>query len=714
MQGLVQGAWTTPQPTYYGSFNGSSQTIYASANSLNIRTNSFTMEGYFYANTLNQNGGLFGASFPAFYVQINTAGRIFVSDGVTDIINALYGNAFQSQAWTHIAVSFDGTTYRLFFNGVLLASSTTLLASNTLTNLYIGESPSNGLYFNGLVSNFRFVKGTALYTANFAPPTGPLTAVANTSLLTLQNATIVDNSTNAFSITNTGSVTTTQSNLVFPNSQKIPAVEYLVVAGGGGAGGAGGGGGGLLQGLLPIITGQSYTVTVGSGGNGGANESTTPATQGGNSLLGSITAIGGGKGGTWYSSSQNAVALGGSGGSGGGSAGQYTYSSYVAGAQATGGQGNAGGSTIGSTGTPYYQAGGGGAGTVGLNANPSTNAGNGGAGIASSISGTVTAYAGGGGGGRASGGTDANVGQGGAGGGGSAATTSSGTPSSGSTNSGGGGGGTNGAATGGNGGSGIVIISYPDTYNAPSALTGTYTASTSGSGSVAFLNNNYLTVPYTTALQFPGDFTVECWVYVIAKVLGAPTIVSNYSNYTTNGGFAIFASHNGGTSGKYNVSFNGSFPVINSTTNVNYGSWQHIALVRSGTTITLYVDGVANGTYTSSATVTGTADSWWFGTAGDSIASGYIDGYISNFRAVKGTAVYTTSFTPSTKPLTAISGTSLLLNTISGSPFADSSGNNFVATAVNSPVWNQLSPFATGLGYKNRVYSFTGSGTITF
>ena len=60
----------------------------------------------------------------------------------------------------------------------------------------------------GQISNFRFVKGTAVYTANFIPPTAALTAVTNTSLLTLQNATIVDNSTNAFTITNTGTVVT--------------------------------------------------------------------------------------------------------------------------------------------------------------------------------------------------------------------------------------------------------------------------------------------------------------------------------------------------------------------------------------------------------------------------------------------------------------------------------------------------------------------------
>jgi hypothetical protein len=63
-------------------------------------------------------------------------------------------------------------------------------------------------FFSGDISNYRVVNGTAVYTANFVPPTAALTAITNTSLLTLQNATIVDNSTNAFTITNTGTVVT--------------------------------------------------------------------------------------------------------------------------------------------------------------------------------------------------------------------------------------------------------------------------------------------------------------------------------------------------------------------------------------------------------------------------------------------------------------------------------------------------------------------------
>jgi len=171
-----------------------------------------------------------------------------------------------------------------------------------------------------------------------------------------------------------------------------------------------------------------------------------------------------------------------------------------------------------------------------------------------------------------------------------------------------------------------------------------------GTGSMAFDGSgDYLIIAYTPQLNFPTNFTIECWVNVTSTITSFPCIVNNYSTYTTNGGFGIFASHASGTANKYNIAFNGTFPVINSTTSISYGNWQHIALVRSGSTITLYVDGVSNGTHTSTANVLGTQNFWWIGTAGDSIASGYLNGYIDDLRVTNGFARYTTTFTPPTR-----------------------------------------------------------------
>lgn len=115
--------------------------------------------------------------------------------------------------WYHVAVTRASGTFRLFVNGVLESTNTSYPTGDvgTLTQpLTIGSVASeiSGEDFAGYVSNVRIVKGTALYTNTFTPPTAPLTAVVNTKLLTCQNSSIKDNSTNNFTVTRNGDVST--------------------------------------------------------------------------------------------------------------------------------------------------------------------------------------------------------------------------------------------------------------------------------------------------------------------------------------------------------------------------------------------------------------------------------------------------------------------------------------------------------------------------
>jgi hypothetical protein len=159
-------------------------------------------------------------------------------------------------------------------------------------------------------------------------------------------------------------------------SSFVPAtsgiVEVLVVAGGGSGGGYGGNdgtGGGGAGGLIynaqyPVVANTTYTVTVGAGG-------ATQPTQGnrgfsgGNSVFGTLVAIGGGGGG---SEGTTEARYGGPGGSGGGAGG---YGFKVGGGFVTG-QGNIGGAC-----SAPGDGGGGGAGEMGYNG----KTGNGGRGL---------------------------------------------------------------------------------------------------------------------------------------------------------------------------------------------------------------------------------------------------------------------------------------------------------------------------------------------
>jgi hypothetical protein len=113
-------------------------------------------------------------------------------------------------------------------------------------------------------------------------------------------------------------------------------------------------------------------------------------------------------------------------------------------------------------------------------------------------------------------------------------------------------------------------------------------------------------------------------------------------------------------------------------------------LVRSGTTTTLYANGTAVITVTSDSTnYTGTffGIGSIFGTSGTNW-----NGYISGLRVVKGTAVYTTTFTPPTAPTTAISGTSLLTN-FTNAGIYDATSKNDLETVGNAQISTTQSKF---------------------
>jgi len=501
----------------------------------------------------------------------------------------------------------------------------------------------------------------------------------------------------------------------WPN-QRTPSVEYLVVAGGGAGGqnGGGGGAGGLLTGIDPVPNDQTLLVTVGAGGASQTYGNRGSITGGQNSVFGNITATGGGQGGTESYSWGNGAGAGASGGSGGGGG----FGPSFAGGSGVSGQGNTGGSSFSSS--SDSGGGGGGAGTIGLNAASSSISGNGGAGIASAINGTVTTYAGGGGAGN-NGATQ--YGSGGVGGGGRGGGSTIGNAVAGTANTGGGGGGAQGGSyLSGSGGSGIVIVSYPDVYAA--ATTVNATASTSGSGSM-YMNGisgagggPYLSYPNSSTMQFgSGNFTIEAWCYF--TVVQESTIAARYPFDSTNNEWNFGTGSSLIPNFSYTTGGNTSAGSVGGVSALSINTWYHIAVVRNSTVLTMYINGTSVATSTIAGSIySGTTTSTVGAYAQSAYPNGYAvpNGYLSNVRVVKGTAVYTSNFTPSTTPLTAISGTSLLLNTVSGSYTTDSSSNSFTPSAPSSygkPAWNQLSPF-TGTGYKNRVYTWTTSGSITF
>ena len=332
--------------SYAASFDGSSQYLSITNNTaFDFGTSTdFTIEAWIYptayapsVGTTNDGVSMFSCypttgTLNGYSFSLSSTGSFGFTSWVSGTSqNIQTNNTIPLNTWTHLAVSRSGSTYRLFIDGtsVSFTGSITQAVNTNGNTIRVGALMYTTYYdyFPGYISNLRIIKGTALYTTNFTPPSTYLQAITNTVLLTCQNPTIVDNSTNAFTITNNGSVTTTlpspnwtsligvKSKLYSNGNLQIPGeydevtysmgmvskldrngnfyviggfdeityyqngipTRYLIAGGGGGGGGAGGpstarsggggGGGGVLRNSNTLFTpGLKYNVTVGAGG----------------------------------------------------------------------------------------------------------------------------------------------------------------------------------------------------------------------------------------------------------------------------------------------------------------------------------------------------------------------------------------------------------------------------------------------------------------
>ena len=89
------------------------------------------------------------------------------------------------------------------------------------------------------------------------------------------------------------------------------------------------------------------------------------------------------------------------------------------------------------------------------------------------------------------------------------------------------------------------------------------------------------------------------------------------------------------------------------TTSLSLNTWHHIAMVRNGSTFTLYVNGTSAGTLTSSGNIWSTLSRnlYLFGKWQTSGGANGLNGYVDDYRITKGYARYTANFTPPSSAL---------------------------------------------------------------
>ena len=204
-----------------GYFDGSGDYLSVAAQTaLGMGAGDFTYEAWIYVNEIvptNAIRGLFdsrvsGATGCGIYTSADSGTTSRLVYATNSAIVASSSITITPYTWTHIAVTRSSGTVRGFINGTLQFTVTDSRTFSSSAGTYIAADVSLSC-FNGYINDARILKGTAQYTAAFTPPTAPLTAITNTSLLlSYTNAGIFDSAAaNDFETVGNAQVSTTQA-----------------------------------------------------------------------------------------------------------------------------------------------------------------------------------------------------------------------------------------------------------------------------------------------------------------------------------------------------------------------------------------------------------------------------------------------------------------------------------------------------------------------
>lgn len=637
-------------------FNGSTDYLTLPISSSYVLTTDFTVECWIYLTTINTNNMILGSNNGSSSDYFNiSAGSVNLAVSATSSPNyPSWNHTFTTNQWYHVAIVRQSGTLYCYVNGTQKtltggsASETRQWFISSVALLIGRYGYSTPWYFPGYISNLRINNATALYTSNFTPSTTQLTAVANTQLLICQSNRFVDTSTNAFAVTVSGSPTVQSFNPFNITNTGTNGSMYCTDTSSYGT---------VSMGATQAFGTGDFTVECWVYNTASAHNIVMPATS-----TASWAILTYGSQLYWQENGSN---LGGGG-----------YGTVVLNAWSHFAVSRASGTLkMFINGVQVYSA----ANTY----NYSNN--------------TTARYIGPGGGGTA-GQYISNLrvinGTG--------LYTSAFTPPT--------------SALTAVSNTQLLTLQNKYSHNTTQGHQDTSsnqllvtTTGTPASGNFSpfsqtgwsnyFGSANYFTAPSNAAYAIGSStFTFEAWVYPSAAYTTYNYI---YCNAAT-GGFVFYV-----TGGALVVrTWNGT-DLLSSSTIPALNTWSHVVAVRSGTTLSIFVNGVRTATGTVSTTFAQGA-----GTIGnDSANAAPWLGYISNLRLVVGTAVYDptqSTLSVPTSPLTAVANTQLL--TCQSNRFIDNSTNTFALTTSGSPSIQSFSPFAPAA-----VYSLsTNGGSVYF
>jgi len=150
-----------------------------------LSTSNFTVEGWVNMDYSSSSSQIHGSSNNDFNLFIETGGNLKFYDGAAAF--TLSSSIIPLNTWTHFAVVREGTgtnQTKIYVNGINTENITVSKNWTTAIDILVGRNSTSGTsYANGYISNFRIIKGKALYTENFTVPTRELEVTPETVLV---------------------------------------------------------------------------------------------------------------------------------------------------------------------------------------------------------------------------------------------------------------------------------------------------------------------------------------------------------------------------------------------------------------------------------------------------------------------------------------------------------------------------------------------------
>lgn len=170
-------------------FNGSGSYLRTINTSEADFAGSFSIECWVYVDAYTYPWGtilsrLYDPGTSGYRVIVSAGGWIFNFFGTDYALHTVSGGDVPLAGWAHLAVTFDGTKYRTFTNGVMdseLIAPSIRAVGSSMTQL-VGSTNESLWYYQGHIDDLRITQGAALYVANFTPPTAALNLIATGTL----------------------------------------------------------------------------------------------------------------------------------------------------------------------------------------------------------------------------------------------------------------------------------------------------------------------------------------------------------------------------------------------------------------------------------------------------------------------------------------------------------------------------------------------------